>query len=201
MDTKGLLIVLTGKTASGKDTVMHKLLGKLSGFKRVITTTSRGIRSGERDGVDYYFISEEEFLRKIDQGDFIEYVGYGGNFYGTEKEQIKNNLNGNLIWRIDPSRAGQIRQFIRDSFELPQADELLKKVLVIYLTIPDELIRKRLKRRNLRADEIQKRMQDDIKFWHEYKDSYDFVVENVDGKLDETVEKICRIIVSANPPL
>lgn len=190
------LIILTGKTAAGKDTVMLKLLQKLPGFKRVVTTTSRGIRPGEQDGKDYLFISEEEFKRKIDQDDFIEYVQYGGNFYGTQKAEITNNLNRNLIWRIDPSRAGQIRQFIKDSFDKHLSDELLKKLLVVYLTIPDELIRQRLKRRNLKTDEIQKRMQDDAKFWERYKDAYDFVVENVNGRLDETVNKILEIITA-----
>ncbi len=80
--TMGQLIILTGKTASGKDTVMAKLLQKLPGFKKVVTTTSRGIRPGEREEEDYLFISEAEFRRKIEQGDFIEYVRYGGNFYG-----------------------------------------------------------------------------------------------------------------------
>lgn len=192
----GKLIILTGKTAAGKDTVMLKLLQKLPGFKRVVTTTSRGIRPGEQDGKDYLFISEAEFRRKIDQGDFIEYVQYGGNFYGTEKAQIIGNLNRDLIWRIDPSRAGRIRQFIKDSFESPQVDELLKKVLVIYLTIPDELVLERLHRRNLSSEEIQNRMREDDRFWQEYKDSYDFVVENVNGRLDETVNKILEIITA-----
>lgn len=192
----GQLIILTGKTAAGKDTVMLKLLQKLPEFKRIVTTTSRGIRPGEQDGKDYLFISEAEFRRKIDQGDFIEYVQYGGNFYGTQKPEITNNLDRNLIWRIDPSRAGQIRQFIKDSFEKPLADELLKKVLVIYLTIPDELVLERLHRRNLSSEEIQNRMREDDRFWREYKDAYDFVVENVDGRLDETVNKILEIITA-----
>lgn len=194
MDNSARLLILTGKTASGKDTVMAKLLFRLPDFKKVITTTSRAPRDGEKEGIDYHFISASDFRRKIEAGDFIEYVEYGGNLYGTEKAQITNNLDKNLIWRIDPSRAGQIRQLIKDSFEANLAENLLKKVIVIYLTVSDDVALTRLKERNLSQEEITKRMQEDAKFWKEYKGSYDFVVENTPGKLDETVDKICQTL-------
>ncbi|MCL4365912.1 AAA family ATPase [Patescibacteria group bacterium] len=189
-----LLIILTGKTASGKDTVMLKLLSRFPNFKKVITTTSRAPRDGEINDKDYHFISKSEFQEKLQKGDFIEWVEYAGNFYGTEKEQIVNNLDQSLIWRIDPSRAGQIRQFIKDAFDQNLAEELLKRVLVIYLTVEDEVILKRLEERNLNQEEIDRRMAEDTRFWLNYKDNYDFVVENVPGKLDETVDKIVGII-------
>lgn len=188
------LLILTGKTASGKDTVMLKLLSRFPNFKRIITTTSRAPRDGEINDKDYHFISKSEFQEKLQKGNFIEWVEYAGNFYGTEKEQILNNLDQSLIWRIDPSRAGQIRQFIKDSFDENTASELLKKVLVIYLTVDDEVVLKRLSERNLSQEEISRRMAEDAQFWLSYKDNYDFVVENVPGKLDETVDKIVSII-------
>lgn len=177
------LIILTGKTASGKDTIMSKLLSRFPDFKRVVTTTSRGPRGGEKDGVDYLFLSEPDFRHKIDMGDFIEYVEYGGNLYGTEKTQITDRLENGLIWRIDPSRAGQIRELIKGS-----------KVIVIYLTVDDEAILKRLQGRGLSQQEIEKRMAEDARFWQKYKDNYDFVVENIPGKLNQTVDKIIQII-------
>lgn len=169
-----MLIVITGKTAAGKDTLMHKLLAKYPDLKRVITTTSRAIRLGEKNGVDYNFVSKKEFERKINNGDFIEYVEYGGNLYGTEKSQLK--ADEDLIWRIDPSRAGKV------------------KGLVIYLTVSDEVVLQRLKGRGLSQEEIDKRMTEDKRFWEQFKDNYDFVVENVPGKLDETLDKIVKII-------
>lgn len=175
------LIVLTGKTAAGKDTVVSKLLSKLPDFKKVVTTTSRAPRPGEQDGVDYNFVSREDFKQKIEKGLFFEYVEYGGNFYGTEKAQLKDTNKG-LIWRIDPSRAGQIRELL----DCP--------VLVIYLTVPDLVVLERLEKRGLSREEIEKRMNEDKKFWEEYKSSYDFVVENVPGQLAETVDKIIQII-------
>lgn len=173
---------------------MAKLLARFPQFKRVITTTSRTPRNGEVNGVDYNFISEPDFKQRSEKGDLIEWVEYGGNLYGTEKTQITCNLDKNLIWRIDPSRAGQIRQFIKDSCPPGLAQDLLKRTLVIYLTVDDSLILERLKKRGLTEEEIQKRMQEDKQFWQEYKDDYDFVVENIPGKLDETVDKIAKII-------
>lgn len=175
------LIVLTGKTASGKDTIMMQLLSRIPYLKRVITTTSRVPRNGEKDRVDYFFLSREEFKQKIERGDFIEYVEYGGNFYGTEKNQLRDT-GSSLIWRIDPSRAGKIRELISSP------------VLVIYLTVPDSVVLERLDKRGLSKEEIEKRMREDTKLWQEYKDAYDFVVENVPGQLDETVDKIIEII-------
>lgn len=188
------LLVLTGKTASGKDTVMSKLLEKYPGFKRIITTTSRLPRENEANGVDYNFISEGEFQEKVKKGEFIEYIQYGGNFYGTEKSQILNNLDSSLIWRIDPSRAGQVRQFINNSFDTNLTADLLKRVLVVYLTVGDEVILQRLKERRLAQEEIDKRMNEDARFWKEYQGNYDFVVENIPGKLEETADKVSAII-------
>lgn len=188
------LIILTGKTTSGKDTVMAKLLSRLPHLKRVVSTTSRIPRAGEQNSIDYNFISEPDFRQKIKVGDFIEYVEYGGNLYGTEKTQIASNLGSSLIWRIDPSRAGQIREFIKSSFEPASAEDLLKRVIVIYLTTADSVVLDRLKERGLSQQEIEKRMADDKKIWEQYKDKYDFIVENVPGKLDETVDKIINII-------
>ncbi|MBU1000718.1 hypothetical protein KKE78_04980 [Patescibacteria group bacterium] len=192
-DSSKILVILTGKTASGKDTVMTKVLSRFPDFKRIISTTSREKRIGEKNGVDYFFLSKPDFLRKIEKDDFIEYIKYGGNLYGTEKFQILNNLNSNLIWRIDPSRAGKIREFIKSAFKESVASDLLKRVLVIYLTVDDEAILRRLKKRGLTQEEIERRMLEDAKFWQEFKGNYDYVVENVSGKLDETVNKVCNL--------
>lgn len=180
---QGLLIILTGPTASGKDTTMQRLLQKFPHLQKIVTTTSRKTRTGERDGFDYHFISEEEFRQKIEQGEFIEYVKYGDNFYGTEKQYIESSQGKDTIWRIDPSRAGQIRQLIQK-----------RPVLVIYITISEEEARKRLRLRQLTDIEIEKRLTQDKKDWDQYQDQYDFVVENPQDKLEETITKVSQII-------
>lgn len=195
----GHLIILTGKTASGKDTIMQLLLSKYPNLQRVVSTTSRLKRDNEEDGKDYYFLTREEFNKKVSGGEFIEYVEYGGNLYGTQKSQVAKALDTDLIWRIDPSRAGQIRDFIKSAFDPQTAQKLLSKALVIHLTVSDQVILERLQKRNLGTEEIQKRMQQDREFWEQYKDKYDFVVENVPGKLNETLDKIIQIISKASP--
>lgn len=189
-----LLLILTGKTASGKDTVMSKLMLRFPDLKKVITTTSRLPRDGEEDGVDYNFISETEFKDMTDSSEFIEHVEYAGNFYGTEKIQLLKNLQQNLIWRIDPSRAGRIRNLISGSFDGDLASDLLKRVFTVYLTVDDTVVLVRLKKRGLNQEEIERRMQEDAKFWQEFKDNYDYIVENIPGELNKTVEKVSRII-------
>ena len=157
------LIILTGKTASGKDTVIVKLLSGLPDFKKVTTTTSRPPRDGEKNKVDYFFLSREDFKQKIANDEFFEHVEYGGNFYGTEKTQL-TDINKGLIWRIDPFRAGKIRELI-DS-----------PVLVIYLTVDDSVVLERLQKRGFSQEDITKRMAEDQKLWEEYQENYDFVV-------------------------
>lgn len=192
--TPNILVVLTGKTASGKDTVASRLQIRFPDFKKVLTTTSRLPRNGETEGIDYNFITEDDFRQKISEGEFLEHVCYGGNFYGTQQTQITGNLNNNLIWRIDPSRAGQVRELIRNSFDPKTAEDLFKKVVVIYLTVNDEVALERLNKRKLKNEEIERRMYEDRKFWQKHKDNYDFVIENIPGKLDQTVDKIVSII-------
>lgn len=190
----GQLIILTGKTASGKDTVMKRVLQNFPGMARVITSTSRAPRPGEKSGEDYNFLSASEFKQKIANKDFLEYVEYGSNLYGTEKEQILKALDIDLIWRIDPSRAGQIRQFIKEAFDPKIASELLSKLLVIYLTVNDDVILQRLNERNSSEEKIQKRMEQDQKFWSEYSQNYDYVVENIPGNLEKCVSEVIQII-------
>lgn len=182
-----MLLVLTGKTASGKDTIKSALLSKFPSLKKIITTTSRTPRTGEVDGVDYYFLTKEGFENKIKEGEFAEHVEYGGNLYGTYKSELRKVLTDDVLWRIDPSRAGKVREFLK-------TEELTSDVVVIYITVSDEVVLNRLQNRGLSEEEIQKRMNDDKKIWEEYKDNYDFLIENIPDKLNEAVDKIIRIL-------
>lgn len=182
-----MLLILTGKTASGKDTLISEILQKYPDFKKVLTITSRLPREGEVSGIDYNFISESEFKQKIEQEDFLEYVEYGGNYYGTEKSRI--NDDENLIWKIDPSMAGKAKELFPDSIS-------------IYIRVDNQVVLDRLRERGLSEEDIAKRMQDDLKFWDLYRDKYDHVVENVPGNLQLAIDKIRQIIntaIASNP--
>lgn len=173
-----MIIVITGKTASGKDTIIKSILQKFPNLKKITTTTSRQIRTGEKDGTDYHFIPLDQFKEKIRNNEFFEYVEYGGNMYGTEKKEFEGE---NLLWKIDPSMAGKVKN-------------LDEKSIVIYITTSDEIVLRRLKKRGLSQEEITKRMGDDRKIWQEYQNNYDFIIENNEGELDKTINEVARII-------
>lgn len=173
--------MISGKTASGKDTVVARLLQKHPEFRKIITTTSRPMRQDEANGRDYNFIPREEFEKKIQDNEFAEYVEYAGNLYGTQKKELSQGEN--LIWRIDPSYAGKVKDTVKD-----------KNLLVIYLTVDDETVLRRLRERGLSEEEINARMKDDANLWAQYKDKYDYVVENVPDQLDQTLDKIEKIM-------
>ncbi|MFA7449880.1 MAG: guanylate kinase, partial [Bacilli bacterium] len=84
------MIVLMGASASGK-TEVAKMLGKIFAMKKVVTHTTRNMRPGEQNGVDYHFVSKEEFLKLEQNGHFVETVEYNENFYGTSKAEIDTN--------------------------------------------------------------------------------------------------------------
>lgn len=178
----GKLIVITGKTASGKDTIISRILAHYPNLKRIVTTTSRTMREGERDGVEYHFISRANFEQEIKNNEFLEYVKYGGNFYGTQRKEFSAKTD--TLWKIDPSRAGRIRELINSP------------AVVIYINTSDDAILPRLRTRGLSEEEIKKRMADDKKIWQKYKDKYDYVIENFPGKLDQTIKQIVKIIES-----
>lgn len=84
------MIVLSGPSASGK-TEVAKILADKYGIEKIITTTTRTKREGEVDGMDYFFVTKKEFENKIKRGDFVEYMEYNGNYYGSTKDQIQPN--------------------------------------------------------------------------------------------------------------
>ncbi len=191
-----MLIIITGKTASGKDTIKSALLKKYPNLKTIITTTSRAIRQNELAEVDHRFLTRDEFESKIKAGEFAEYVQYGGNLYGTQKKDLEEAKTEDALWRIDPSRGGEVRNFINRIFPANIADDLIKRVVVIYITSTTGVILQRLKNRGLSEIEIQKRMNDDERIWDQYKNSYDFVIDNIPGQLEQTINKVIQIIES-----
>lgn len=194
--SRGVFIVISGSSTSGKDTVKHKLLEMFPTIHKIITTTARDPRHGEIDGEDLNFVTIEEFKKNEKNGEFIETVEYAGNLYGTTKKSILEALDKDVIWRIDPSRAAEVRDMIKKSFRSEVAEKLIKKLIVIYLHIPLETTKQRLSKRGVNEEEINTRINQDKFFWDKYRNSYDYVIENKQGELDKTVEKIVEIIRS-----
>ena len=136
---RGSLIIISGTTCAGKGTVIEELLKRNENLYLSISYTSRPKRGSEVDGKDYFFVSPEEFQRKIDHGDFLEYaqVQYGC-YYGTPKKEIEEKLKEGIdvILEIDVEGAKQVKA-------------LFPETILIFIMAPSmEEIKRRIKKRN-----------------------------------------------------
>ncbi|KKP80194.1 MAG: guanylate kinase [Candidatus Moranbacteria bacterium RIFOXYA12_FULL_35_19] len=178
------IFIISGPSGAGEDSVIEGLK-KYFEIERIITTTTRQMRSGESQGHPYYFISKEEFITKRDKGEFVEWAEqYNGNFYGVSKEEIERVKNSGKIgtWKIEWK--GVIT-----------AKKIYPEIKAIFITVPDlKILEDRIRRRDGVSDEYIKERMEYTKEWMKHEDIYDYKVVNEEGKLDETVQKVAEII-------
>lgn len=179
----GLIIVLTGPTSSGKDSVIQKIIAKRPQIRKLVTTTTRSPREGEVEGKDYYFIGQNDFKKMFQNGEFLETKEYGGNWYGTTLAEFKKTPEGqDAIWRVEPTMAAKAKEYFHHA-------------VVIYINVSSkQTLEKRLKGRGTSQDDINIRLKQDEEDWSNLKNSFDYVIDNSDGKLDQAVEQILEII-------
>ena len=117
---QGLLVILSGPSGSGKDTVLTSLTAKDSGMKLSISMTTRPKRGNELDGGDYYFVTREYFEKKITEGSMLEYAQYAGNYYGTPKRPVDDMLarGETVILKIEVQGAEKIRAIYPDAVSI-----------------------------------------------------------------------------------
>ena len=180
---KGILIVLSGFSGSGKGTVVKHLLAKYpQDFALSVSATTRSPREGEEEGVSYFFRSREQFEQMIAQGELLEYAEYVGNYYGTPLSYVREKLAAgqNVILEIETQGAMKVKAEHPDT-------------LLLFMTPPDagELIR-RLKNRGTGDDAtITARMKQAAEETR-VMDAYDYIVVNDD--VDACAQKILSII-------
>lgn len=179
----GQLIIVSAPSGSGKDTVVKKLMEKSTAPIWVsVSATSRKPRNGEVEGKDYYFLSKDDFKEKIDEGFFLEYAEYAGNYYGTPKKYIKEKLDQGIdvILIIEIQGAKKVK-------------EMLPESLLIFIMPPSlKTLVKRLKRRGTDSNEkIIERFHTAYKEINEVT-KYNYVVVN--DILDDAVDKVDAII-------
>ena len=172
MKVKGSILVVSGPSGSGKTSLARAVceeFGDKAYFS--ISTTTRPIRDGEKDGVDYFFVSKEEFLKDIEEGYFLEWAEVHGNFYGTSKKQINEALNQGKIVFLDIDVQGH--EAVRKAY--PDV------VTSVFVTTKDKhTLIERLKNRGTETEEtLEVRM---INALHEMKKipEYDFLLINDD---------------------
>lgn len=179
---KGLLIVLSGPSGTGKGTVCKQLLEQEKNLFLSISSTSREIRPGEEDGVTYHYTTPECFQKLIEEEKMMEWAVYNGNYYGTPKDAVEKRLSAgeDVLLEIDVQGAMKIKE------------QGFGDVFLFLLPPSMEELRKRLVERGRESKEqIQKRL-DTVEFEIGYADKYDYVVVN--DKLDDCVEAITEII-------
>ena len=183
---KPLLIVLSGLSGVGKDTVLDELRKSKFPAHICVTATTRAQRPTEKDGVDYYFVSKAKFQEMLTKDELMENATVYGNSYGIPKEPVRQALKAgqDVIVRIDVQGAATIRK------KVPQA------LLVFLVTTTLAELEKRLKKRRTEtAAELDLR----LKTAEKELDSvpmFDYVVVNREGKIDRTITEITAIITA-----
>lgn len=148
---KGLLIVFSGPSGVGKDTILKKLTESDSNIKLSISATTRPQRDYETHGKDYYFLDEDEFLKKVSENKMLEYAKYCSNFYGTPSEPIENWLSKgfDVILEIEVEGGQKVikdRKDVVSIFVMPPSFEKLKERLENRKTDSNDVILGRLER-------------------------------------------------------
>lgn len=190
MDNKRKIIVISGPSGSGQDSVIEGLAKRGIKIERVITTVTRKPRAGERQGKPYYFISAEEFQKKLANNEFAEWAMVYGDYRGCTWEELKRvRGSGKLgMWKMDAQGAVAVKK------KMPE-------VITIYIKPPSaEAAIQRIRARGLDSeDEIQKRralIEEYLKPENDKK--FDYVVVNYEGKLGEAVGEVIGIIEKNN---
>lgn len=144
------VFVITGPSGVGKGTLIEELLGRCSTLELSISATTRQPRTGEEDGVHYHFLSPEEFARRRDRNEFLEFAAYSGNHYGTLRSEVEGRLavGRSVVLEIEVQGAQQVRAAKPDSIQ-------------IFIAPPDpDVLRQRLAGRGTdSADAIDKRLE------------------------------------------
>jgi guanylate kinase len=179
-----LLIVISGPSGVGKDTVLNRMKEIGLPFSFVVTATTRVKRSDEVDGADYFFVSSDEFARMIEHDELLEYAIVYNDYKGIPKKQVKKALTSgkDVIMRVDVQGAETVRSIC------PEA------LLIFLTTSSEEELIGRLKNRQTETDEGLNLRIATARKELERVDMFDYLVVNADQKLDETVDIILAII-------
>ena len=188
----GLIIVVSAPSGGGKSSLCQRLLNWSPNLVYSVSCTTRPPRGGEQHGVDYFFLSREEFERRIKAGDFLEHALYNGNYYGTPRQFLEEQLASgkDVLLDIEVQGASQVMKRVRDG-NFAYRDSLV----TLFLMPPSlELLETRLRRRGTDNDAtIRERLalaQQEMARWPEY----DYVI--VSGHLDDDFAQGKAIVIA-----
>ncbi len=172
------MIILIGPSASGK-TEIAKTLIKNFNYKKFVTTTTRSIRVGEINDIDYHFVSIGEFKNKIENDQFIEYTQYNGNYYGSTKDEISDDK----IIILEPNGFLKFKSLN------------IKSMVSFFVECPKDVRKERMIERQDKEEDIKRRLNnDDFIFNNDIKKEADFVVTNDNStSLKDLANKINKL--------
>ena len=181
-----LMVVLSGPAGVGKDSVLRGLRERGVPFHFVVTTTDRPIRNGEVDGVDYHFVTTQEFQRLIDTDALIEYANPYGQHKGVTKEEVRRAFSSGLdaVMRLDVQGAATIRR-------------KYEQAVTIFLAPPEPeaLIRRLLGRGDDDPEQIRRRVDDSLLEMGRAAE-FDYLVVNYDDRLADAVDQVAAILAA-----
>lgn len=171
------MLILIGPSASGKTEVAKLLIAKY-GLKKLVTYTTRPIRASETDGVDYHFLTAEQFLKLKDAGEFVETTNYNGNLYGSRKCDV---CEGKVV----VLEANGLNAFL---------EEIPERICSVYLETPKAIRKQRMIERGDNPQDIECRLASDDRLFDKSRfKKIDFIIENAGIGLEELTEKIAEL--------
>lgn len=183
VNNKNNIFIISGPSGSGKDAIINGLK-KILPTNQLITTTSRQKRAGERQGKPYYFITKEQFKKNIKRNKLFEYDFHYKNYYGLTYDEINK-----------AETSGKISFWQAEYKGVITAKKKMPNLTAIFINSPLEILINRMRRREIKLDEkIFKQRIKDIKEWLKHLDIYDYIVENEEGKLQQTINQVAEII-------
>jgi guanylate kinase len=178
---KHVLMAVSGPSGAGKGTIVKTIIAKREDVVESVSCTTRPPREGEVDGKAYFFLSHEEFARRIQEDDFLEYDEHFGNFYGTPKSFVAETLKSkSVIMEIDVVGALNAKKAFPET------------VLVMIVPPSVEELKRRLKGRNSETDEEIENRLARMEYELSHKDEYDYVIVNDD--LEQAIAQVEAII-------
>lgn len=176
------LFVLSGSSGVGKGTVLKGFLQKNPNFMLSISCTTRKPREGEVDGVNYFFLTKEEFQKNINENKFLEWAHFAGNFYGTKKKYINQCLEEgrDIILEIDTQGALQVKK------QMPEA-------VLIFICPPSlEALENRLRGRHTEDEETIQQRLNEVKVELERAEKFDYKIVN--DELERAIAELEKVI-------
>lgn len=182
--SKSNIFIISGPSGAGEDSIITSLEKTLP-IERIITTTTRQMRTGESQGNPYYFISEDEFKKNLVGEKFAEHAQqYNGNLYGVSKQELERvRESGKIgIWKIEYKGVITVK-------------EQYPEIKAIFINAPSlEILENRIRKRDSVTDEYISERMEYTKEWLKHLDVYDYQVINEEGKLDKAAQEVSDII-------